>query len=44
MPGVRAVWKEFGKALRNIAGNNNRQSALEGAKAGPKEPTLGAAE
>ena len=49
MPGVRAVWKEFGKALRNIAGHNNRQSAekfwaLDGAEAWPKEPTFGVAE
>ena len=45
MPGARAVWKDFGKALRSVVGHNNRQSAEkfwapEGADTLPKEPTF----
>ena len=43
MPGVRAVWKKFGKVLCNNRQSAEKFWALEGAEAGPKEPTLGGA-
>ena len=43
LPTARAVWKEFGKALRGVSGHNNRHSAEKfwapvGAETLPKEP------
>ena len=45
LPSSRAVWKEFGKAMRGVSGHNNRHSAEKfwapvGADTWPKEPTF----
>ena len=45
LPTARAVWKEFGKALRGVSGHNNCHSAEKfwapvGAETWPKDPTF----
>jgi hypothetical protein len=46
MPSARTLWKDFGKALRCVAGHNNRQSAEKfwAPEGADKEPTFAVAE